>query len=132
MHQVSLMTNRKGTKMTKQSLPKEQTYFLNFNRDSIKPMIDAIISTYEIPAEELEYLKTKAVKFESDRILFWRPEYSQFNYVAAHGRFLNYNYLSHGEPRVEVLRADSNELEFVYTDRINTEILREFDAVYGE
>lgn len=118
--------------MTKQSLPKEQTYFLNFNRDSIKPMIDAIISTYEIPVEELEYLKTEAMKFESDRILFWRPEYSQFHYVIAHDRFLNYCWLSHGEPRVEVLLSGSDELAFVYTDRINTEILREFDAVYED
>ena len=118
--------------MTKQNLPTESTFFLNFNKESIKPMIDAIIAKYEIEAEELEYLTTKAVTFESDRILFWRPELSQFNYICAHGRFLNNNYLSHGEPRVEVLRADSNELEFVYTDRINTEILREFDAVYEE
>lgn len=118
--------------MTKQSLPKEQTYFLNFNRDSIKPMIDAIISTYEIPAEELEYLKNEAVKFEADRILFWRPEYSQFHYVIAHERFLNYNWLSHGEPRVEVLRTQSDELEYVYTDRINTEIFNEFDRAHDE
>lgn len=118
--------------MTKQHLPSESTFFLNFNKDSIKPMIDAIIAKYEIDAEELKYLTTKAVEFSADQIIFWRSELSQFNYVAAHGRFLNYNYLSHGEPRVEVLRAGSNELEFVYIDRINTEILREFDAVYEE
>ena len=116
--------------MTKQNLPTESTFFLNFNKESIKPMIQAIIAKYEIDAEELKYLTTKAVEFSADQILFWRSELSQFNYVVAHGRFLNYNYLSHGEPRVEVLRAGSNELEFVYTDRINTEILREFDAVY--
>lgn len=118
--------------MTKQNLPTESTFFLNFNKESIKPMIDSIIAKYEIDAEELKYLTTKAVEFSADRIIFWRSELSQFNYVAAHGRFLNYNYLSHGEPRVEVLRADPNELEFVYTDRINTEILREFDAVHEE
>lgn len=118
--------------MTKQSLPKEQTYFLNFNRDSIKPMIDAIISTYEIPAEELEYLKTEAMKFPANRILFWRPEYLQFHYVTAHDRFLNYHWLIQGEPRVEVLRAQSDELEYVYTDRINTEIFNEFDRAHDE
>lgn len=118
--------------MTKQNLPSESTFFLNFNKESIKPMIDAIIAKYEIDAEELKYLTTKAVEFSADQILFWRPELSQFNYICAHGRFLNYNYLSYSEPRVEVLRAGSNELEFVYTDRINTEILREFDAVYEE
>lgn len=118
--------------MTKQNFPTESTFFLNFNKESIKPMIDAIIAKYEIDAEELKYLTTVAIEFPADRILFWRPELSQFNYVVAHGRFLNYNYLSHGEPRVEVLRAGSNELEFVYTDRINTEILREFDAVYKD
>lgn len=118
--------------MSKINLPNESTFFLNFNKESIKPMIDAIIAKYEIEADELEYLTTKAVTFESDRILFWRPELSQFNYICAHGRFLNYNYLSYGEPRVEVLCADSNELAFVCTDRINTEILREFDAVYRE
>lgn len=118
--------------MSKINLPKESTFFLNFNKESIKPMIDAIIAKYEIEADELEYLTTVAIEFPADRILFWRSELSQFNYVVAHGRFLNYNYLSHGEPRVEVLRAGSNELEFVYTDRINTEILREFDAVYEE
>lgn len=47
--------------MTKQSLPNESTFFLNFNKESIKPMIDAIIAKYEIEAEELEYLTTKAV-----------------------------------------------------------------------
>lgn len=118
--------------MTKQSLPTESTFFLNFNKESIKSMIDAIIAKYEIDAEELEYLTTKAVTFESDRILFWRPEYSQFHYVIAHDRFLNYCWLSHGEPRVEVLLSGSDELAFVYTDRINTEILREFDAVYED
>lgn len=118
--------------MSKINLPKEPTFFLNFNKDSIKPMIQAIIDKYEIEADELEYLTTVAIEFPADRILFWRSELSQFNYVVAHGRFLNYNYLSHGEPRVEVLQAGSNELEFVYTDRINTEILREFDAVYEE
>lgn len=118
--------------MTKQHLPSESTFFLNFNKDSIKPMIDAIIAKYEIEAEELEYLTTVAIEFPADRILFWRSELSQFNYVVAHGRFLNYNYLSHGEPRVEVLRSGSDELEDVYADRINTEILREFDAVYEE
>lgn len=118
--------------MTKQNLPSESIFFLNFDKESIKPMIQAIIDKYEIDAEELKYLTTKAVEFSADQILFWRPELSQFNYICAHGRFLNYSYLSYGEPRVEVLRADSNELEFVYTDRINTEILREFDAVYEE
>lgn len=118
--------------MTKQNLPNESTFFLNFNKESIKPMIDAIIAKYEIEAEELEYLTTKAVTFESDRILFWRPELSQFNYVIAHGRFLNYNYLSHNEPKVEVFEPKLNSLVSVYADRINTEILREFDAVYRE
>ena len=118
--------------MSKINLPKESTFFLNFNKESIKPMIDAIIAKYEIETEELEYLTTKAVTFESDRILFWRPELSQFNYVIAHGRFLNYNYLSHNEPEVEVFEPESNELVSVYADRINTEILREFDAVYEE
>lgn len=118
--------------MSKINLPKESTFFLNFNKESIKPMIDAIIDKYEIEADELEYLTTVAIEFPADRILFWLPDLSQFHYICAHGRFLNFNYLSHGEPRVEVLRAGSNELEFVYTDRINTEILREFDAVYEE
>lgn len=118
--------------MTKQHLPDESIFFLNFNKESIKPMIQAIIAKYEVEAEELEYLTTVAIEFPADRILFWRPDLSQFHYICAHGRFLNYNYLSYGEPRVEVLRASSNELEFVYTDRINTEILREFDAAYEE
>ena len=118
--------------MTKQNLPNESTFFLNFNKESIRPMIDAIVAKYEIEAEELDYLTTKAVEFPADRILFWRPELSQFNYICAHGRFLNYSYLSYGEPRVEVFGAGSDELEYVYTDRINTEILREFDAVYEE
>ena len=118
--------------MTKQNLPTESTFFLNFNKESIKPMIQAIIDKYEIEAEELEYLMTEAVTFESDRILFWRPELSQFNYVIAHGRFLNYSYLSHNSPEVEVFEPESNELVSVYADRINTEILREFDAVYRE
>ena len=118
--------------MTKQHLPSESTFFLNFNKESIKPMIDSIIAKYEIDAEELKYLTTKAVEFSADQILFWRPELSQFNYVCAHGRFLNYSYLSYGEPRVEVLRSGSDELEDVYADRINTEILREFDAAYEE
>lgn len=118
--------------MTKQNLPTESTFFLNFNKESIKPMIDAIIAKYEIDAEELEYLETIASTYEADRILFWRPDLSQFHYICAHGRFLNYNYLSYGEPRVEVFEPKLNSLVSVYTDRINTEILREFDAVYGE
>lgn len=118
--------------MTKQSLPNESTFFLNFNKESIKPMIEAIVSKYEIEAEELEYLTTVAIRFPADRILFWRPEYSQFHYICAHGRFLNYSYLSYNEPRIEVLLSDSDELEDVYADRINTEILREFDAVYKD
>lgn len=118
--------------MSKINLPTESTFFLNFNKESIRPMIEAIVSKYEIKAEELDYLTTKAVEFPADRILFWRPELSQFNYICAHGRFLNYSYLSYDEPRVEVLWSDSDELEYVYTDRINTEILREFDAVYEE
>lgn len=118
--------------MSKINLPKESTFFLNFNKESIKPMIQAIIDKYEIEADELEYLTTVAIEFPSDRILFWLPDLSQFHYICAHDRFLNYNYLSYDEPRVEVLRASSNELEFVYTDRINTEILREFDSVYAD
>lgn len=118
--------------MSKINLPKEPTYFLNFNKESIKPMIDAIVAKYQIESEELEYLTTKAVTFESDRILFWRPELSQFHYVIAHGRFLNYNYLSHNEPKVEVFEPKLNSLVSVYTDRINTEILREFDSVYAD
>lgn len=118
--------------MTKQNLPSESTFFLNFNKDSIKPMIDAIIAKYEIDAEELKYLTTVAIEFPADRILFWRPDLSQFHYICAHGRFLNFSYLSYGEPRVEVLRSESNKLEDVYADRINTEILREFDAVHEE
>lgn len=118
--------------MSKINLPNESTFFLNFNKESIKPMIQAIISKYEIEAEELDYLTTKAVEFPADRILFWRPELSQFNYICAHGRFLNYSYLSYNEPRVEVFDVGSDELEYVYTDRINTEILRDFDAVYKD
>lgn len=118
--------------MSKINLPSKPTYFLNFNKESIKPMIQAIIDKYEIKSTELEYLTTKAVTFESDRILFWRPELSQFNYVIAHGRFLNYTYLSHNEPEVEVFEPKLNELVSVYADRINTEILREFDAVYKD
>ena len=118
--------------MSKINLPKEPTYFLNFNKGSIKPMIDAIVAKYQIESEELEYLTAKAVTFESDRILFWRPEYSQFHYVIAHGRFLNYNYLSHNEPKVEVFEPKLNSLVSVYADRINTEILREFDSVYAD
>lgn len=118
--------------MSKINLPKEPTYFLNFNKESIKPMIDAIVAKYQIESEELEYLTAKAVTFESDRILFWRPEYSQFQYVIAHGGFLNYNYLSHNEPKVEVFEPKLNSLVSVYADRINTEILREFDSVYAD
>lgn len=116
--------------MTKQNLPTESTFFLNFNKGSIKPMIYAIVAKYKIEAEELKYLTTEAVEFPANRILFWRPDLSQFHYICAHGMFLNYSYLSHGEPRVEVLRSGSDELEYVYADRINTGILQEFDAVY--
>lgn len=118
--------------MTKQHLPSESIFFLDFDKESIKPMIQAIIGKYEIEADELEYLTTVAIEFPADRILFWRPDLSQFHYICAHGRFLNFNYLSYGEPRVEVLRSGADELEDVYADRINTEILREFDAVYEE
>ena len=118
--------------MAKQNLPTESTFFLNFNKESIKPMIDAIIAKYEIEAEELKYLTTKAVEFSADQILFWRSELSQFNYICAHGRFLNYSYLSHNEPEVEVFEPKLNSLVSVYADRINTEILREFDAVYED
>ena len=117
--------------MTKQSLPNKPTYFLNFNKESIEPLIDTIISKYEIDDEELEYLKTVAITYNADRILFWRPELSKFQYVYAHGRFLNYNWLSHDEPEVEVLRSGSDELEFVYTDRINTSIFNEFDSAHN-
>ena len=118
--------------MTKQSLPNKPTYFLNFNNESIKPMIDAIIAKYEIDANELHYLKHESATFPADRILFWKPEQLQFHYVNAHGGFLNYCWLSHDEPEVEVLRSDSNELEFVYTDRINTGIFNEFDAAHDD
>ena len=118
--------------MTKQSLPNKPTYFLNFNKKSIKPLIDAIIARYEIDEEELTYLETVASTYESDRILFWRPELSQFNYVVAHGGFLNYNWLSHNQPEVMILLAGSTELEFVYTDKINTEIFHEFDAAHDD
>ena len=118
--------------MTKQSLPNKPTYFLNFNKESIKPLIDAIIAKYEIDEEELAYLETVVSTYESDRILFWRPELSQFHYVVAHGGFLNYSWLSHNQPEVEVLRSSSNELEFVYTDKINTDIFNEFDASHDD
>lgn len=75
---------------------------------------------------------TDAITYEADRILFWRPELSQFNYVVAHGGFLNYSWLSHTQPDVEVLRSGSNELEFVYTDKINTSIFNEFDAAHDD
>ena len=118
--------------MTKQSLPNKPTYFLNFDKESIKPLIDAIISKYEIAEEELDFLTNVASTYESDRILFWRPELSQFNYVVAHGGFLNYNWLSHNQPEVMVLLPGSNELEFVYTDKINTRIFHEFDAAHDD
>lgn len=116
--------------MTKQSLPNEPTFFLNFNKESIEPLIDAIVSRYEIDRDELEYLTTSAVGFPADRILFWRPEFSQFHYICAHDTFLNFNYLTHDEPRIEVLRVGSDELEYVYADRINTDILQEFDIAH--
>lgn len=118
--------------MSKINLPSKSTFFLNFNKESIKPMIDAIVAKYEIASSEIEYLMTKAVTFESDRILFWLPELSQFHYICAHGRFLNYNYLYYNEPEVEVFEPELNELVPVYTDRINTDILREFDSVYED
>ena len=93
-------------------------------------MIEAIIQKYEIQDAELEYLKTAAIQFPADRVLFWRPEFAQFHYVVAHGGFLNYCWLSHDQPRVEVLRAGSTELESVYTDKINLEILTEFDKAH--
>ena len=34
--------------MTKLNLPDEPTYFMNFNQDSIEPLIEAIIQKYEI------------------------------------------------------------------------------------
>lgn len=118
--------------MTKQSLPNKPTYFLNFDKESIKPLIDAIISKYEIDEEELDFLTNVASTYESDRILFWRPELSQFNYVVAHGGFLNYNWLSHNQPEVMVLLAGSTELEIVYIDKINTSIFHEFDAAHDD
>lgn len=118
--------------MTKQSLPNKPTYFLNFNKDSIEPLIDAIIAKCEIDEEELAYLETVASTHESDRILFWRPELSQFHYVVAHGGFPNYNWLSHNQPEVMILLVDSTELEFVYTDKTNTEIFHEFDAAHDD
>lgn len=120
--------------MTKQELPKVPTYFLNFNRDSIEHLIKAIISKYDIHEVEIEYLKTEVSKFPADRILYWIPQYREFHYVSAHGRFLNYCWLNHDEPEVEVLHEESDNLEFVYTDKINTDIFDEFDtahAIYG-
>ena len=117
--------------MTKQSLPNKPTYFLNFNKESIEPLIEAIVTKYKIDDEELEYLKTVAITYNADRILFWRPKLSQFNYVEAHGGFLNYNWLHHDQPEVIVLRHGSNELEFVYTDKINTDIFYEFDSAHN-
>ena len=49
--------------MSKINLPSKPTYFLNFNKESIKPMIQAIIDKYEIKSTELEYLTTKAVLY---------------------------------------------------------------------
>ena len=118
--------------MTKLNLPDEPTYFMNFNRDSIKPMIQAILDAYDIPDSEAEYLKTEAINYPADRILFWRPEHSAFYCVDAHGRFLNYSWLSHDQPRVEVLDTGSTELESVYTDKINLEILTEFDKAHNK
>lgn len=114
--------------MTKLNLPGEPTYFMNFNQDSIEPLIEAIIQKYEIQDAELEYLKTEAINYPADRILFWRPEHSAFYCVDAHGGFLNYCWLSHDQPRVEVLDAGSTELVHVYTDKINMGILHEFDV----
>lgn len=118
--------------MTKLNLPDEPTYFMNFNRDSIEPLIQAIIEKYEIPDAELEYLKTAAIEFPADRILFWRPELAQFHYVIAHGGFLNYCWLSHDQPRAEVLHSDETELEYVYTDKINVGIFHEFDKAHNK
>lgn len=116
--------------MTKLNLPDEPTYFMNFNQDSIEPLIEAIIQKYEIQDAELEYLKTEAINYPADRILFWRPEHSAFYCVDAHGGFLNYCWLSHDQPRVEVLDAGSTELVHVYTDKINMGILHEFDVAH--
>lgn len=118
--------------MTKLNLPDEPTYFMNFNQDSIEPLIEAIIQKYEIQDAELEYLKTEAINYPADRILFWRPEISAFHYVIGHGRFLNYCWLSHDQPRVEVLDAGSTELVHVYTDKINMGILHEFDVAHNK
>ena len=38
--------------------------------------------------------------------------------------------MAHDEPRIEVLRVGSDELEYVYADRINTDILQEFDIAH--
>ena len=118
--------------MTKLNLPNEPTYFMNFNQDSIEPLIQAIIKKYEIPDVELEYLKTIAIEFPAYRILFWRPELAQFHYVIAQGGFLNYCWLSHDQPDIMVLRAGSTDLEYVYTDKINLEILTEFDKSHNK
>ena len=118
--------------MTKLNLPDEPTYFMNFNQGSIEPMIKAILDTYDIPDSETAYLKSLAVKYPADRILFWRPEISAFHYVIGHGGFLNYCWLSHDQPRVEVLDAGSTELAHVYTDKINMGILHEFDVAHNK
>lgn len=118
--------------MTKLNLPDEPTYFMSFNRDSIKPMIQAILDAYDIPDSEAEYLKTEAINYPADRVLFWRPEFAQFHYVVAHGGFLNYCRLGHDQPRVEVLDAGSTELVHVYTDKINMGILHEFDVAHNK
>lgn len=118
--------------MTKLNLPDEPTYFMNFNQDSIEPLIEAIIQKYEIQDAELEYLKTESINYPADRILFWRPEHSAFYCVDTHGGFLNYCWLSHDQPRVEVLDAGSTELVHVYTDKINMGILHEFDVAHNK
>ena len=118
--------------MTKLNLPDEPTYFMNFNQDLIEPLIEAIIQKYEIQDAELDYLKTAAIQFPADRVLFWRPEFAQFHYVVARGGFLNYCWLSHDQPRVEVLDAGSTELVHVYTDKINMGILHEFDVAHNK
>lgn len=119
----------------KKKLPKEDTYFMVFGKDNIPKLVERLIEDYEMPEEEVSWLRNVAVDLKCNT-LFWRVDKECFNYIHGYGSFLEYAWLSHSQPNVIVFEEELGFYD-VYTDKINTSVFYELersldDKIRGE
>lgn len=104
----------------KKKLPTKKTFFVIEGKNQIGSLINGLIKYYELSDDEINWLKNEAIKLTNCNTLLWNPFCKQFQYIIASGGFLQYCWLSHGQPKI--YEFYNNKFVYIYTDKINSEI----------